>query len=156
MLHSNMHVCNINLVTYQYLHLPKTTGTTLLSFISLFLLLWSGSRTAKLCNELRLTTNIDEAQSPSTILIKPISYKEQSRAKGIDIDNFIPYPLNNSLIVYISKSGINGGIEYVTYDKFPATIYTTDNPAKFQSIKDIEARGNSLQNGFRPRHNTPQ
>lgn len=76
----------------------------------------------------------------SHIAYKPYSVIDQKKVQGIDIEkDFTTYPLNNRVTIMVNSN--------FSYDIFPSTIHSTY--AKFLPIDCLEARGNSLQDGFR-------
>jgi hypothetical protein len=76
----------------------------------------------------------------SHIIYKPYSVIDQKRAQGIEAEkDFTLYPLNNGVTILVNSS--------FSYDIFPSTIYSTY--AKFLPIDCLEARGSSLQDGFK-------
>lgn len=76
----------------------------------------------------------------SHIVYKPYSVIDQKKTQGIDVEkDFTPYPLNNGVTIMVNSN--------LSYDIFPSTIYSTY--AKFLPIDCLEARGSSLQDGFR-------
>lgn len=78
----------------------------------------------------------------SHVAYKPYSVIDQKRVQGVDIEkDFTPYPLNNSLTILVNSN--------FSYDIFPSTIHSTY--AKFLPIDCLEARGSSLQDGFKVR-----
>jgi hypothetical protein len=73
-------------------------------------------------------------------IYKPYTVKDQKRAKGHDVvKDFTLYRLNNDVTIWVNAD--------LLYDIFPSTIY--DIYAKFLPIDCLEARGNTLQDGFR-------
>ncbi|MFV0539497.1 MAG: LIC_10190 family membrane protein [Dysgonomonas sp.] len=76
----------------------------------------------------------------SHIAYKPYSVIDQRKKQGIDVEkDFTSYPLNNGVTILVNSN--------FSYDIFPSTIHSTY--AKFLPIYCLEARGNSLQDGFR-------
>ena len=85
-------------------------------------------------------TQTYNSQIISHIAYKPYSVIDQKKKQGIDVEkNFAPYPLNESITIMVNSN--------LSYDIFPSTIYSTY--AKFLPIDCLEARGSSLQDGFR-------
>lgn len=82
----------------------------------------------------------------SHIIYKPYSVIDQKKTQGIDVEkDFTPYPLNNGITIMVNTN--------LSYDIFPSTIYNTY--AKFLPIDCLEARGSSLQDGFRTKESCP-
>ncbi len=76
----------------------------------------------------------------SHIAYKPYSVIDQKKTQGIDIEkDFAQYHLNNGVTILVNTG--------FSYDIFPSTIHSVY--AKFLSIDCLEARGNTLQDGFR-------
>ncbi|WP_165041621.1 hypothetical protein [Dysgonomonas sp. ZJ709] len=119
------------------IHTPKLS----VCIISLFLILstgWSAKRTQdKYTTLTEVETNRERPFS--SIIYRPYPYDIYL---GIDRNtHFKPYSLNNGIIIYISSS-------YHTYDMLPATTEMGD-AGKLCNYKCLEARGHSLQDGFR-------
>lgn len=73
-------------------------------------------------------------------IYKPYTMKDQKKAQGRDVsENFTSYSLNNGVSILVNSD--------LLYDVFPSTVY--DIYAKFLPIGCLEARGTSLQDGFR-------
>jgi len=84
-------------------------------------------------------------QLVSHFLYKPYSVKDQQKAKGFNIeDEFETYPINNGLFIWVGS--------VLPYDMtLPASIHS--DYSKFSPINCIEARGNTIQEGFRAKEN---
>lgn len=110
--------------------------TTCLFVISI--LIWGSSRFYK------LYTETDNHKIISHIIYRPYSVKDQLIAKDIIIEkDFRPYSLNNNISILVNSD--------LSYDIFPSTIHS--HYSKFLPIDCLEARGNSLQDGFRAKEN---
>jgi len=77
----------------------------------------------------------------SHLLLEPYSKKDQQLAKGLNqAKNFYKYPINNDLFIWAGP--------FPPYDMpLPATIHS--HHSKFLPIECIEARGHTIQEGFR-------
>lgn len=79
--------------------------------------------------------------SAKQILIKPHTFEEQQCAKGIDINRFHrPYRLNDNIEISIFVGDVSFG-------RMPAAVLK--HKGRFQDFRMLQARGNSLQEGFR-------
>ncbi|MFT4221763.1 LIC_10190 family membrane protein [Dysgonomonas sp.] len=114
-------------------HLPLI-GKTVSFLLMIGIFTWSSHN---LYNFSSQTYNSDII---SHIIYKPYSVIDQKRAQGIEAEkDFTLYPLNNGVTILVNSS--------FSYDIFPSTIYSTY--AKFLPIDCLEARGSSLQDGFK-------
>lgn len=89
---------------------------------------------------------LDSLTKIENVLLKPRSINEKAGelAQFIEYDE---YKINNDITIYITKHPMG-----LVYDILPA-VPQDSNPDfirwRFQSYKDLEARGNNLQDGFR-------
>lgn len=114
-------------------HLPLI-GKTLSFFFVIGIFIWNSY------NLHNFDTQTYNSNIISHITYKPYSIIDQKRTQGIDVErDFTSYPLNNDVAILVNNN--------FSYDIFPSTIHSTY--AKFLPIGCIEARGNSLQYGFR-------
>lgn len=102
-------------------------------------LIWVNNYRERLADEGLKTTKL-----LSRILYRPYSIEDKMRANDIKTD-FSIYQLNNNVTIYISN-----GTYGMCFDKLPCTCNVTEE-WKFQDIKGVEARGTTLQDGFRPK-----
>ncbi|WP_029904473.1 hypothetical protein [Prevotella sp. 10(H)] len=86
----------------------------------------------------------DEKDYPlAHILVKPYSVIDQHKAKGLDITaDFIEYKINNGQSMWISKG--------FPYD-MPPPVSIGSHYSKFLPIECVEARGDCIQSGYRPK-----
>ncbi|GAB6008869.1 LIC_10190 family membrane protein [Dysgonomonas reticulitermitis] len=74
----------------------------------------------------------------SHISYKPYSVIDRKRIQGVEVEkDFTEYPLNNGIIILVNSG--------YSYDILPSTV----TYAKFLPIDCLEARGSSLQDGFK-------
>lgn len=101
------------------------------------IVLWTGSRYTFFAPQV-VNKNIYPL---SQQMIKPFTIKDQAVAKGIDMPGgFWKQPINNGLSISVSYG--------LPYDIFlPATV--DYHYAKFLPLNCIEARGNTIQEGYR-------
>lgn len=127
----------------------KPLGVGMLLLTAVLLLSWGFVRTANMCNLLNKAGQLGETYSIKDILYKPFTHRRQLQIYGRVTDRFIPYKLNNDIIILMSKSENIDHSRKVTFDVLPSTVYSSDEKDKYQDISTIEARGFSLQDGFR-------
>lgn len=127
----------------------KLTGIGTLFLTASLLFSWGFVRTGNMCSLLNKEGQLGETYSIKDIVYKPFSHRKQLRIYGRITDRFIPYKLNNDIIIFMSKSENIDHSRKVTFDVLPATVYRSDDRDKYQDISTIEARGFSLQDGFR-------
>lgn len=86
-------------------------------------------------------TKKDKTDLFSNLLAKPLSIKDQQLAKRINItESYKAYPINNNLFIWVGSD--------LPYDMtLPASIHS--HYSKFLPIDCLEARGNTVQDGFR-------
>ncbi|NDV67287.1 hypothetical protein [Dysgonomonas sp. 25] len=125
---------------------PRLGKLAMLAFA--FVLLFSSFKRVYNYYMLVYPTSLKDGRKPfSSILIQPYSSMNQAEAKGIHYKPFTIYKLGE-LDIYMSADKIHG----VTYDMLPATsLFPIENQVKFQNIETVEARGTTLQDGFRPK-----
>ncbi|MFT4223902.1 LIC_10190 family membrane protein [Dysgonomonas sp.] len=135
-------------------HLKKT-GILIVGLFVFTMAAWPVVRTGKFMKMFNLSLVHRENQRPvSDILIRPYPYKELLRSAGIYKDSFYEYQISKDVSVYISESPevLNG--RYVCFDSpFPCTISASGVGIKYLDVTEIEARGKSLQDGFRVKRN---
>lgn len=130
---------------------PRLGSITIIGFASL-MLYWSISRTNRFVNMFYIKESTTDSRPFSDIIWRQYPYKELLKSRGWYSDTFIPMELENGAILYISKSPEVPNGRFVCFDTyFPATTSQKDDLSKYQDISEIETRGASLQNGFRPK-----
>ena len=87
------------------------------------------------------STGIENRRPYYSILYTPYS----SAAMFAQNTEFGTYKMCDSISIYMAKDN-----PFFTYDKLPATGEVTEN-GKWQPIETVEARGDKLENGFRPK-----
>ncbi|MBK5723092.1 hypothetical protein JGH11_19680 [Dysgonomonas sp. Marseille-P4677] len=112
-------------------------GKSLSFLFVLSLALWT---TMRYCNFYQ-QTDILKVELTSHLLMKPYSVRDQQKANGIDVlKSFEIYQINNNQNIWVSPG--------LPYDmELPASI--ASHYAKFLPLECIEARGNSIQDGYR-------
>ncbi|GHV14257.1 hypothetical protein FACS1894169_02790 [Bacteroidia bacterium] len=135
-------------------HLKKT-GILIVGLFVVTMAAWPVVRTGKFMKMFNLSLAHRENQRPvSDILLRPYPYRELLRSAGIYKDSFYEYHISKDVSVYISESPevLNG--RYVCFDSpFPCTISASGAGIKYLDVTEIEARGKSLQDGFRLKGN---
>lgn len=127
-------------------------GLLLICSFSVLMVYWAISRSVKFYNMFDLGTPKANSRPVSDILIRQYPYRELLKSGGIYIDKFVPYTLENGCIIYISKSPEIPNGRFVCFeDPFPGTVLKADEYSKYQDISTIETRGDSFQDGFRPK-----
>lgn len=122
-------------------------GKLLIPIFALTLLLTSFKRTYNYYKLLYPTSIKEGRVSLKTIFYKPYSSKSQSEARRVPQGEFTIYKLGD-LDIYITPDWNRGA----TYDMLPSTsLEALRIPLKYQPLKTIEARGTTLQEGFRPK-----
>ncbi len=131
--------------------LPKT-GIAVLSVFVLMLIYWPIARTERFANMFALKDEKEGVRNINTALYRPFSYRELLKSKNAYKDDFHLYHFNKDVSIYISKSPEVPDGRFVSFDDpFPCTVLKEDDPMKYQDVKDIEPRGSTLQDGFRPK-----
>jgi len=117
-------------------YLPSI-GKTLSVFFVFSLFFWTTTRYYGFSGQ----TNIAKAELISHILNEPYTVRDQQKANGIDVlQSFRSYSINNDQSIWVSSE--------LPYDmELPASIES--HYAKFLPLECIEARGNSMQDGFK-------
>ena len=117
-------------------YLPSI-GKALSVFFVFSLFFWTTTRYYGFSEQ----TNIAKAELISHILNEPYTVRDQQKAKGIDVlKSFRSYSINNDQSIWVSSE--------LPYDmELPASIES--HYAKFLPLECIEARGNSVQDGFK-------
>ncbi len=127
------------------------TGRIIVGLFVVTMAAWPVVRTNKFTEMFGLKVSQENNKRPiSDVLVRPYPYKELLRSAGIYKDSFYIYPISCNVSVYISESPevLNG--RYVCFDDpFPCTISAFGEGIKHLNVTEIEARGKSLQDGFR-------
>lgn len=133
----------------------NVTGTLVVSLFVTTMAAWPVVRTNKFTKMFGLLVSQENNKRPiSNILVRPYPYKELLRSAGIYKDSFYEYHISDDVSVYISESPevLNG--RYVCFDSpFPCTISASGVGIKYLDVTEIEARGRSLQDGFKVKEN---
>ncbi len=127
----------------------KIWGVQVLLLTVILLTTWGFVRTSNVTSLLNKEGTLGQTYSIEDVLYKPFTHRRQLFIYGRTTNRFIPYRLNNDIVIYMSKSENIDHSRKVTYDVLPATVYRSDDVDKYQDIATIEARGYSLQDGFR-------
>lgn len=129
---------------------PKIGKIAILSF-ALLMSFWAVKRTDRFISMFNVRQDTTDSRPLSDILLRQYPYRELLISKKFYSDIFIPLKLDNGETVYISKSPeipLGRFVCFETY--FPCIILKEDELSKYQDISEIETRGATLQNGFRP------
>lgn len=122
-------------------------GRLVIPVFASILLLTSLKRTYNFYKMLYVVSSKEGRTPLNTIFITPYSSKAQSEARGVPQGDFAIYKLGN-LDIFITPDWNRGA----TYDKLPATsLNKLRVHLKYQPLESIEARGTTLQEGFRPK-----
>lgn len=123
--------------------LPKA-GNIVLLFFTLIIMGLSVKRTH---NHYALLSTFEDREGVKpliSVIYTPYSSDDQAKRRKFYPD-YLPYKMNTiSILISTDPSGR-------CYDKFPAVASDESEATKLQSIHSIEARGNSLRDGFRPK-----
>ncbi len=120
-------------------------GTVVLILFVLTMIYWPITRTVNY----RKTYNVSNLQS---ILYKPFSYKELLKSAGLFKNEFSTYKLDENITLFTSKTPGTLDKRLACFDDpFPCITLQEDDPMKYQNIHDVEARGTTLKDGFRPK-----
>jgi hypothetical protein len=135
-------------------HLKKA-GILIVGLFVVLMAAWPVVRTGKFMKMFNLSLAHRENQRPvSDILLRPYPYRELLRSAGMYKDSFYEYHISKEVSVYISESPEVPNGTYVCFDSpFPCTISTSGAGMKYVDITETEARGKSLQDGFRLKGN---
>lgn len=119
---------------------------TVIAFFLIFFSGWTARRSYY--NYTNVTNGINPPSRPySSILLLPYTKKEMAVVLNSDLDKlFVPYELNNNITIYISYLDR-------TLDILPSTV--DRQRGKYISYKCLEARGYTLQEGFRIKKGCP-
>jgi len=127
------------------------TGKVVLVVFTLMMIYWPIGRSMRFSEKYHFKSQYAKKQIHSP-LYKPFSYKTLLKSWGAFVDDFQPYKFDENITFFVSKSPEIPKGRFVCFDDpFPCIILQEDDPMKYQNIKDIEARGNSIQEGFRPK-----
>ncbi|WP_029904266.1 hypothetical protein [Prevotella sp. 10(H)] len=139
------------LYTQKEKYFPKA-GIIYLSGFALLMGYWAVSRSVKFYNMFDLGTPKADSRPVSDILVKQYPYRELLKSLTLYKDEFHPYKLDNGDTIYISKSPEIPDGRFVCFESpFPGTVLKADEPGKYQDISTVTTRGESLQEGFRPK-----
>lgn len=128
----------------------RRTGMIALSLFTLLMIYWPIGRTIRFSNMFNVRAHTENTRSIYSILYRQYPYRELLRSNGFYKDDFSPYYFSNGAKIYISKSWEIPAGRHVAFDSpFPCTVI--DEPTKYQDVTEIETRGNTLQDGFRPK-----
>lgn len=127
-------------------------GKTILIMFTAIMIYWPVNRTIRFSNIYNLNNSGISARPVYSAIYKPFSYKEMLKSWGAFVNEFYPYRFDENLTFYVSNSPEIPNGRFVCFDApFPCIILQEDDPMKYQNIKDIEARGATFQEGFRPK-----
>ncbi|NDV77614.1 hypothetical protein [Dysgonomonas sp. 511] len=127
---------------------PKT-GILVLTVFSLIMLYWPVTRTLRFTQMFSLSNDRQDARPMWNTLIRQYPYKELLKSQHTYVDAFYPYQLGR-LTIYISESPELPYGRFVCFDEpFPCTVEKTPISMKYLGLDEIEARGESLQDGFK-------
>ncbi|MFV0538222.1 MAG: LIC_10190 family membrane protein [Dysgonomonas sp.] len=130
-------------------------GTLVVGLFVITMAAWPVVRTNKFTKMFGLLVSRENNKRPiSNILIRPYPYKELLRSAGIYKDSFHEYRISSDVAVYISETPEVLDGRYVCFDApFPCTISASGMGIKYLDVTEIEARGKSLQDGFKAKEN---
>lgn len=127
----------------------RRIGIIILSMFTLIMAYWPITRTDRFIDMFHLSNDNKRARPIWSIIYKQYPYRELLKSWNAYEDKFTPYQLGN-LTIYTSRSPEIPNGRFVCFDSpFPCTVFKADDLSKYQDITTIEARGNSLQDGFR-------
>lgn len=130
---------------------PRIGNIAVISF-ALLMGFWAVKRTDRFINMFNVRQETTNSRPLSDILWRQYPYKELLISKGFYSDVFLPLELDNGEIVYVSKSPEIPQGRFVCFETyFPCIILKEDELSKYQDISEIETRGASFQDGFRPK-----
>jgi hypothetical protein len=132
----------------------KRTGALIVGLFVVTMATWPVVRTGKFTKMFGLSVHRGNQRPINDILLRPYPYRELLKSAGIYKDSFYEYHISKDVSVYISESPevLNG--RYVCFDSpFPCTISASGKGIKYLDVTEIEARGKSLQDGFRLKGN---
>lgn len=120
----------------------KTIGFMLVLSIQFILFVWTARLMYYQYQYMVVESQSRTKYSYSDILYKPCSYFLRMDADGEDMGNYYhSHFLNNDILIYISD-------KCYTFDQYPC-VTEMDCNWKFSDYRRIEARGNTLGDGFR-------
>jgi len=120
------------------LHLRKA-GVTILCCFIISISFWTGSRFYYFYPNIENT----DIQLVKHVIVKPFSIIDQSKVKGLDIESqFTKYPINNGQFIRVHS--------HAPFDLLPPASIDS-HYSKFLPLECIEARGYSVQDGYRAR-----
>ena len=133
----------------------NVVGSLVVGLFVVIMAAWPVVRTDKFTKMFGLLVSQEDNKRPiSNVLVRPYPYKELLISAGIYKDSFYKYDISGDVSVYISETPevLNG--RYVCFDSpFPCTISAFGMGIKYLDVTEIEARGKSLQDGFRAKGN---
>lgn len=133
--------------------MPRIGVLAVIAFTG-FMVVWSVKRTDRFINMFNIRQSTTNTRPLSDILVKQYPYKELLRSRGWYKDEFLPMTLDNGITIYVSKSPEVPQGRFVCFETyFPCIILKEDEYSKYQDISEIEVRGTSLQDGFKPINN---
>jgi len=125
----------VSINKYKLIAIPVGKSLSILFFAGI--IFWSAVRLFTFSSE----ADISITEMATNTIIRPHSIADRQKAIGLIIEEkFKPYPINNGIIIQTSS--------FLPYDMpIPATIHS--HYAKFLPVRCLEARGTTLQEGFR-------
>ena len=128
---------------------PKT-GKIALTIFTLIMIYWPIGRTIRFSDMYNLNNSGEAARKAYSTIYRPFSYRELLKSRYAFTDEFQTYKMDENITLYVSKSPEIPKGRFVCFDDpFPCIVLQEDDPMKYQNIKDIEARGTTIQEGFR-------
>jgi len=122
-------------------HNTTQIGKYLFILFTLSIVCWTGYRYYNFHTE----TEVKGTEIFSHILLKPYSVSDRQKAKNIDVaESFYPYPINNGLFIWAGP---------IPPYEMPVPACIHSDYTKFLPIECIEARGFTIQEGFRSKEN---
>lgn len=113
-----------------------------LVFFLIAFLAWDGFRMRDRTYAVANASHKEEITPISRIIFMPYRYKDFIKARDIDVDGFMsPYALSGNIVIKVSSFPI--------FDEFPAVIESGIGGGQFLDYRCLEARGKTLQDGFR-------
>jgi len=130
---------------------PKA-GKIILVIFTLIMIYWPIGRTIRFSDMYNLNNSGEVARPVYSALYRPFSYRELLKSRHAFTNEFPIYRFDDNITFYVSKSPEIPKGRFVCFDNpFPCIILQEDDPMKYQNIKDIEARGTTINEGFRPK-----
>ena len=130
----------------------RWVGMMFLSVFMCLMIIWPVTRTIRFYDMFGLWNKKEGVRPASDALVKQYPYRELLKSRRFYIDEFLPYQLSNTITIYSSKSPEIPNGRFVCFDApFPCIVLKADNPMKYQYISNIEPKGTTIQDGFRPK-----